>query len=54
MIAYPTYAVIAANRHQLRKHPGFFNICIHKGLSASGTQPAGPNNTPQYGNPTTS
>ena len=50
-IAYPTYAVIAANRHQLRRHPGFFNICIHKGLSASGTQPGGPNNTPQYGNP---
>ena len=50
-IAYPTYAVIAANRHQLRRHPGFFNICIHKGLSASGTQPGGPNNTPQFGNP---
>ena len=50
-IAYPTYAVIAANRHQRRRHPGFFNICIHKGLSASGTQPGGPNNTPQYGNP---
>jgi uncharacterized protein len=51
VIAYPTYAVIAANRHQLREHPGFFNICIHKGLSASGTQPGGPNNTPDYGNP---
>ena len=31
--------------------PGFFNICIHKGLSASGTQPGGPNNMPQWGNP---
>lgn len=27
VIAYPTYAVINANRNQLRKHPGFFNIC---------------------------
>ncbi len=51
VIAYPTYAVINANRAMLRKHPGFFNICIHKGLSASGTQPGGPNNTPDYGNP---
>ena len=50
-IAYPTYAVINANRNQLRKHPGFFNICIHKGLAASGTQPGGANNTPDYGNP---
>jgi predicted TIM-barrel fold metal-dependent hydrolase len=50
-IAYPTYAVINANRHMLREHPGFFNICIHKGLSASGSQPGGPNNTPDYGNP---
>jgi hypothetical protein len=51
VIAYPTFAVINANKAQLRKHPGFFNICIHKGLSASGTQPGGPNNTPDYGNP---
>jgi len=51
VIAYPTYAVINANKNQLRKHPGFFNICIHKGLSASGTQPGGANNIPQYGNP---
>jgi len=50
-IAYPTYQVIARNHHQLRKHPGFFNICIHKGLSASGTQPGGANNIPQFGNP---
>ncbi len=50
-IAYPTYAVINANRRMLKEHPGFFNICIHKGLSASGTQPGGPNNTPDFGNP---
>jgi len=51
VIAYPTYAVINANRRQLKEHPGFFNICIHKGLSASGTQPGGANNIPNYGNP---
>src|SRR6201987_5386673 len=50
-IASPTYAIIAQNKGQLIKHPGFFNICIHKGLSANGTQPGGPNNTPDYGNP---
>jgi predicted TIM-barrel fold metal-dependent hydrolase len=50
-LAYPTYAVINANKQMLREHPGFFNICIHKGLSASGTQPGGANNTPQFGNP---
>ncbi|MBV8934260.1 MAG: amidohydrolase family protein [Alphaproteobacteria bacterium] len=50
-IAYPIYGIIAQNKGQLRKHPGFFNICIHKGLSAAGTQPGGPNNTPDYGNP---
>jgi uncharacterized protein len=51
IIAYPTYAVIARNKDQLRNHPGFFNICIHKGLSANGTQPGGANNIPQFGNP---
>jgi predicted TIM-barrel fold metal-dependent hydrolase len=50
-IAYPTYEIITRNRHQLRTHPGFFNICIHKGLSANGTQPGGPNNSPDFGNP---
>ena len=54
-IAYPTYAIIAANKGQLKQHPGFFNICIHKGLSASvgptGTQPGGSNNIPEFGNP---
>jgi predicted TIM-barrel fold metal-dependent hydrolase len=50
-LAYPTYQIIAKNKAQLRKHPGFFNICIHKGLSANGTQPGGANNLPQFGNP---
>jgi predicted TIM-barrel fold metal-dependent hydrolase len=50
-IAYPIYQIITRNRHQLKTHPGFFNICIHKGLSANGTQPGGPNNTPDFGNP---
>jgi len=54
-IAYPTYGIIDANKDQLKKHPGFNNICIHKGLSASvgpnGTQPGGSNNIPQFGNP---
>jgi uncharacterized protein len=50
-IAYPTYEIIARNRHMLKDHPGFFNICIHKGLSANGTQPGGPNNLPDFGNP---
>ena len=35
----------------LKEHPGFFNICIHKGLSANLTQPGGPNNLPLFGNP---
>src|ERR1700719_3690962 len=51
VIAYPIYQVIARNKHQLRAHPGFFNICIHKGLSANGTQPGGANNLPNFGNP---
>ncbi len=50
-IAYPTYAIIDQNKGQLRKHPGFFNICIHKGLSANGTQPFGANDLPNFGNP---
>src|SRR6266705_429515 len=50
-IAYPTYRVIARNKDQLKNHPGFFNVCIHKGLSANGTQPGGLNNLPDFGNP---
>src|SRR6267378_593730 len=51
LIAYPTYRIIVDNKHQLREHPGFFNICIHKGLSVNQTQPGGANNIPQFGNP---
>jgi uncharacterized protein len=50
-IAYPTYEIIARNKDQLKKRPGFFNICIHKGLSANATQPGGANNLPEFGNP---
>jgi predicted TIM-barrel fold metal-dependent hydrolase len=35
-IAYPTYELIRKNRAQLKEHPGFFNICIHKGLTTLG------------------
>ena len=36
-VAYPMYEVITAPeyRHYLRSHPGFYNICIHKGLSTN-------------------
>jgi len=51
VIAYPTYQIIASNRNQLKKHPGFFNICIHKGLSASPDGNVGTNNIPEFGNP---
>ncbi len=51
VIAYPTYAVINANRAMLKEHPGFFNLCIHKGLQANLSFPGGPNDTPQNGNP---
>jgi hypothetical protein len=45
-VAYPTYDLIKRNRPELAKHPGFFNICIHKGLA-----PAAPD-TPEQGAPT--
>jgi predicted TIM-barrel fold metal-dependent hydrolase len=49
-VAYPTYELIAKNRRELEKHPGFFNICIHKGLST--LQPVGPAvELAQLGNP---
>src|SRR6266850_463321 len=44
-VAYPTYELIKRNRAELEKHPGFFNICIHKGLA-----PAAPG-TPEQGAP---
>jgi len=35
-VAYPTYQVISDNiRAQRRDHPGFHNICVHKGLSTN-------------------
>jgi hypothetical protein len=45
VVAYPTYALIDANRGELKEHPGFFNLCIHKGLSTN----AGPQ--PELGHP---
>ena len=51
VIAYPIYQVIARNKDQLKKHPGFFNICIHKGLSPSPDSNPGTNSTPYFGNP---
>ena len=45
-VAYPTFELIKKNRQELAKHPGFFNICIHKGLA-----PASPG-TPEQGAPT--
>jgi hypothetical protein len=29
------YEIIMRNKQQLKEHPGFFNICIHKGLSTN-------------------
>ena len=45
-VAYPSYEVIARNRQELKKHPGFFNICVHKGLAP------GPPLIPERGFPT--
>jgi predicted TIM-barrel fold metal-dependent hydrolase len=39
-VAYPTYELIVKNKRELRKHPGFFNLCIHKGLNT--TNPTSP------------
>ncbi|HWG80447.1 MAG TPA: amidohydrolase family protein [Stellaceae bacterium] len=50
-VAYPIYQIIAQYKHLLKTKPGFFNFCIHKGLSANATQPGGANNMPQFGNP---
>ena len=36
-VAYPTYDLITKNREMLKTRPGFFNICIHKGLSPEST-----------------
>jgi predicted TIM-barrel fold metal-dependent hydrolase len=34
-VAYPMYDLIVRNGHMRKTHPGFFNICIHKGLSTN-------------------
>jgi hypothetical protein len=43
-VAYPMYQVITAPeyRQYARRHPGFYNICVHKGLSTNAppTDPA--------------
>ena len=40
-VAYPMYDLITRNKDQLKNHPGFNNICIHKGLSTnSGPDPS--------------
>ena len=36
-VAYPTYELITKNKEMLKTRPGFFNICIHKGLSPEAT-----------------
>jgi len=46
VVAYPTYELITRHHEQLRDHPGFWNICLHKGFSPA------PVDTPQMGNPT--
>jgi hypothetical protein len=35
VVAFPMYDLIVRNHHMLKTHPGFFNICIHKGLSTN-------------------
>ncbi len=40
-VAYPSYELITRNAGQLEMHPGFFNICIHKGLSTVDTPETG-------------
>ena len=32
-VVYPTYELITKNKDMLKTRPGFFNICVHKGLS---------------------
>ena len=47
-VVYPTYDLITSghNRRQLQKHPGFYNICVHKGLSTNA------DHDPKFGAPT--
>jgi predicted TIM-barrel fold metal-dependent hydrolase len=49
-VAYPMYEVIRKNRQELAQHPGFFNICVHKGLSTN--KPDDPiDSRPENGSP---
>lgn len=50
-IAYPTYELIRRNRAQLKDHPGFFNICIHKGLTTLGDPSDPASDQAPMGNP---
>ena len=50
-IAYPTYELIRRNRTQLKDRPGFFNICIHKGLTTLGDPSDPGSDLPSMGNP---
>jgi len=45
-VAYPTFELIMRNKDQLKQHPGFRNICVHKGLAP------GPPAIPERGFPT--
>jgi hypothetical protein len=50
-VAYPAYEVIARNRRELVRHPGFFNICVHKGLSPAPAVGPDTTNDPEHGSP---
>jgi predicted TIM-barrel fold metal-dependent hydrolase len=50
-IAYPTYELIRRSRAQLKDRPGFFNICIHKGLTTLGDPSDPASDQPPMGNP---
>ena len=50
-IAYPTYELIRRNRAQLKERPGFFNICIHKGLTTLGDPSDPASDQAPMGNP---
>jgi predicted TIM-barrel fold metal-dependent hydrolase len=50
-IAYPVYELIRRNRAQLKDHPGFFNICIHKGLTTVGDPSDPASDQAPMGNP---
>lgn len=50
-IAYPTFELIRNNRAQLKDRPGFFNVCIHKGLTTLGDPSDPASDQPPMGNP---